>query len=90
MIAPNDASQVVGMENRARLGAARFLAELIQQPHPLRPGERPDPAANLAWLIDFTGGSPRRLQKLARIAWAERLATGKPHWEAVKTASELL
>lgn len=90
MIAQNEADQKVGMENRARLGAARFLAELIQLPHPLYPSRTPNPAANLAWLIDWAGGNPRRLQRLARIAWAERLATGKPHWEAIKTASELL
>lgn len=77
------------MENRARAGAARFLAEIIQQPHPIT-GEPMEPAANLAWLIDQAGGNPRRLQKLARIAWAERLASGKTHWDALKTASELL
>lgn len=90
MIAPNEATQLVGMENRARLGAARFLAELIQLPHPLALGDRPNPAANLAWLIDYAGGSPRRLQRLARIAWAERVASGLPHWEAFKRATELL
>lgn len=84
----DEQKQRTEQENRARAGAARFLAEIIQQPNAQMPGA--DPAANLAWLIDQSGGNPQRLHKLMRVAWAERLATGKTHWAALRTASDLL
>lgn len=81
----NQLIEPTDLENRARAGVAQFIAEAITTP--AEGWTYADPERNLIDLIlVIAGGSPNRLHRICRLAWAFHKAEGIKHWEAIHRA----